>query len=174
MTTTTHRHPAARQLPSAPFLLLLLLTVVLYGCAVTAPAPTRPARPSPTEISPPAEMPPPTAPRPAETPRPVKPSPGKVVQPTGPAGSLYIEAESALRSGNPGRAEILVERALRIDPGNARYWHLLGRAKFDQGAYPQAVQFFRKADSRIRGDRELARRNREYLDAAVAKAGGRQ
>jgi cytochrome c-type biogenesis protein CcmH/NrfG len=97
-----------------------------------------------------------------------------VVQPTGPAGSLYLEAETALRSGNPGRAEILIERALRIDPGNARYWHLLGRAKFDQGAYPQAVQFFRKAESRIRGDRDLADRNREYLHAAAARAGGQR
>lgn len=169
MTATTIRRPSAnRLLPLVPFLLLLLLTVILHGCAVTVPAPSRPSRPQPTEI------PPPTAPAPAEVPAPVEPSPGEVARPTGPAGSLYLEAESALRSGNPGRAEILVERALRIDPGNSRYWHLLGRAKFDQGAYPQAMQFFRKAESRIRGDRELARRNREYLDAAAAKAGGRQ
>ncbi|MBM9530727.1 tetratricopeptide repeat protein, partial [Desulfoprunum benzoelyticum] len=160
--------PTARLLPPLPFLLLLLLTVLLYGCAVTVPAPTRPARPAPTEISPPAPAPPSTAPRP------VKPRPGKVAQPTGPAGSLYLEAEAALRSGNPGRAEILIERALRIDPGNARYWHLLGRAKYDQGAYPQALQFFRKAESRIRGDRELAARNREYLQAAAARAGGQR
>ena len=166
--TTTPRPPADRILQLAPFLLLLLLTTILYGCAVTVPAPSRPTRPLPTEV------PPPTAPTPAEVPRPVEPSPGKVARPTGPAGSLYLEAESALRSGNPGRAEMLVERALRIDQGNGRYWHLLGRAKFDQGAFPQAVQFFRMAESRIRGDRELARRNREYLDAAVAKAGGRQ
>lgn len=169
MTATTTRHPAARLLPPAPFLLLLLLlTVVLSNCAMIGPAPTRPARPSPTVVTPPTEMPPPTAPRP------VTPSPGKVAPPTGPAGSLYLEAESALRSGNPGRAEILVERALRIDPGNARYWHLLGRAKFDQGAYPQALQFFRKAESRMSGDRDLADRNREYLHAAAARIGGQQ
>lgn len=165
---TTRRPHADRLLPVVPFLLLLLLTVILHGCAVIVPAPSRPSRPQPTVVTPP------TAPRPAEAAPPVEPSPGEVARPTGPAGSLYLDAESALRSGNPGRAEILVERALRIDPGNARYWHLLGRAKFDQGAYPQAMQFFRKAESRIRGDLELARRNREYLDAAAAKAGGRQ
>ena len=169
MTATTIRRPSVnRRLPLVPFLLLLLLTTILYGCAVTVPAPSRPTRPLPTEA------PPPTAPTPAEVPRPVEPSPGKVARPTGPAGSLYLEAESALRSGNPGRAEMLVERALRIDQGNGRYWHLLGRAKFDQGAYPQAVQFFRKAESRIGGDRELADRNREYLHAATARIGGQQ
>ena len=169
MTGTTPRRPRVDLiLPPVPVLLLLLLSIVLHGCAVTGPPPSHPTRPLPTAVTPS------TAPQPVESPRPAEPSPGEVARPTGPAGSLYLEAEAALRAGNPGRAEILVERALRIDQGNPRYWHLLGRAKYDQGAYAQAVQFFRKAESRIRGDRELAGRNRQYLDAAAARAGGRQ
>ena len=170
MTGTTTRRPCADRIRQLfPLLLLVLLTASLSGCAVTGPGPSRPTGPAPRAVTPP-----PTTPGPVEAPPPIEPKPGEVARPTGPAGSLYLEAEAALRAGDPRRAEILVERALRIDQGNPRYWHLLGRAKYDQGAYPQAVQFFRKAESRIGGDRELAQRNRQYLDAAAAKAGGRQ
>jgi Tfp pilus assembly protein PilF len=93
-----------------------------------------------------------------------------VIPPSGPAASLYDQANSALRSGNPGRAEILIERALRIDPDQALYWHMLGRAKYDQGAYDQAVQFFLKAESRMKDGGALAHNNRQFLEAARSKS----
>jgi Tfp pilus assembly protein PilF len=84
----------------------------------------------------------------------------------GPAASLYAQADAALTSGQPERAEILLERALRIEPGNALYWHALGRAKYDQGDYAQAVQFCLKAQSRMGRRSDLARYNQELLDNA--------
>jgi Tfp pilus assembly protein PilF len=107
---------------------------------------------------------------PAEVTRPAEPEAAPAPRPTGPAASLYQQADSALRSGDPGRAEILIERALRIDPDQALYWHTLGRAKYDQSAYAQAVQFFLKAESRMGGNAGLARSNRQFLEAARSKA----
>ena len=77
----------------------------------------------------------------------------------------------ALDAGQPGQSEILLERALRIEPGNALYWHALGRAKYDMGDYAQAVQFCRKAESKLTGHPDLARQNRELLESAYYKLG---
>lgn len=157
---TTRSHHILRF--SCRGLALLLLAVALYGCAVTGPAPPRPVRPQPAEVTQPAE-----ATAPAETAKPVA---APAARPTGPAASLYQQADSALRSGDPGRAEILIERALRIDPDQALYWHTLGRAKYDQGAYAQAVQLFLKAESRMKDRGALARSNRQFLEAARSRA----
>lgn len=146
-------------------LALLLLALALYGCAVTGPAPPRPDRPQPAEVAKPAEVT-----EPAEEAEPAEPVAAPAARPTGPAASLYLQANSALRSGDPGRAEILIERALRIDPDQALYWHTLGRAKYDQGAYAQAVQLFLKAESRMKDQGTLARSNREFLEAARSKS----
>lgn len=107
---------------------------------------------------------------PTEKTIPADPVAAPAARPEGPAASLYLQADSALRSGDPRRAEILIERALRIDPGQALYWHTLGRAKYDQGAYAQAVQLFLKAESRMNGGGPLARSNRQFLEAARSRA----
>jgi tetratricopeptide (TPR) repeat protein len=136
-------------------LALFLLALVLHGCALPVSPPAHPGRQQPPAATVPAE-----------------PDPAEEIKPTGPAASLSMQAESALRAGDPGRAEMLIERALRIDPGQALYWHILGRARYDQAAYAQAVQFFLRAESRMgdNGNGDLARRNRQYLEAARGKA----
>lgn len=50
------------------------------------------------------------------------------------------------------------------------HWHILGRARYDQGAYAEAVQFFLKAESRMAGSGGLARTTRQYLEAARSRA----
>lgn len=143
-------------------LAFLLLAFALHGCAVTGPLPPRPAAPQPAEMKGSAEV---TEPAGA-----AEPVAAPAARPQGPAASLYLQADSALRSGDPRRAEMLIERALRIDPGQALYWHTLGRAKYDQGAYAQAVQLFLKAESRMNAGDPLARSNRQFLEAARSRA----
>ena len=139
--------------PAGRALTLLLFALALHGCALP--------------LSPPADSNRQPLPAATGTAEPEAPAP---LTPTGPAASLSRQAESALQAGDPGRAEILIERALRIDPGQALYWHILGRARYDQGAYAEAVQFFLKAESRMAGSGDLARTNRQYLEAARSRA----
>ncbi len=134
-------------------LILFLFALALHGCTLPVSPPTHPVPQQPQVMAEPAE---PEAPA--------------TFTPSGPAASLSLQAENALRAGAPGRAEMLIERALRIDPGQGLYWHILGRARYDQGAYAQAVQFFLKAESRLDGSGELACSNRQYLEAARSRA----
>lgn len=135
--------------------LFMLLPLALNACSVKRPV-SGPA-PAATERSTPRTQAP-------ETMRPL-PRPSAKEQ-SGPAASLYAQADAALTSGQPERAEILLERALRIEPAKALYWHALARAKYDQGDYAQAVQFCLKARSRIGRDNDLARYNQELLERA--------
>lgn len=65
----------------------------------------------------------------------------------GPAHGLFEEANRFLAQGNNQRAEIAMERALRIEPSNPYYWYTMGRIAFKQGRYSQAVQFCLKSKS---------------------------
>ncbi len=147
--------------PSLPLLLLIFLA--LHGCAVQVPTP-RPEPPAPIERpeppTPPIGIP--------ETPVPTQP-PTSIQK--GPAQSLFAQAESARQSRQPGQAEILLERALRIEPRNAQYWHTLGQIKYDQGDFGQAVQFCLKSDSLARNNNELRQSNRNLLEQAYRKLG---
>lgn len=87
-------------------------------------------------------------------------APDKTSKP-GPGASLFGEAEKALAAGRASEAEILLERALRLEPRNPLYWHTLGQAKFNQRKYAEAVQFCRKAETLLgRGQGDLANRNK--------------
>lgn len=144
-----------------PLPLLLLIFLVLPGCALRPPL-QHPQAPPPIQH--------PEAPLPSQRPEspdvPIQPPPS--VQ-TGPAHSLYAEAKEALASGHPGQAEMLLERALRIEPRNAFYWHLLGQSKFAQGEFAQAVQFCHKSESLARDNGELRSYNRSLLAQAYKK-----
>lgn len=89
----------------------------------------------------------------------------------GPAHSLYREAEQAMRKGQYKQAEILLERALRVEPRNGWYWHAMGRVQYGQGSYEQAIQFCLKSDSMAGGDSELKRYNRLLVEKASSKTG---
>lgn len=140
------------------FALLLLISLVLHGCAILGPV-EKPGTPRP---QPGAPLPQPGAPAPQQTPPAVQ---------TGPARSLYAQANEALAAGHPGQAEMLLERALRIEPGNAQFWHALGQSKYDQGEFAQAVQFCLKSESLARDNGGLGQRNRELLGKAYRKLG---
>lgn len=122
--------------------LLLSAVALLNGCA-----PVRPTPPPRPEISPP---PPPVEYKPV----------------TGPAAALYLEAEKALQAGRYDAAEMLLERALRIEPQNPHYWYTMAQVKYRQGRYQETVQFCLKAESLAGKKSPLAPRNRELLEQA--------
>jgi tetratricopeptide (TPR) repeat protein len=116
-------------------LLVLLLTITtLTSCG-------RQAR----VITPPVTTPPAPA-QPVVTPSPPH-SPGVQPKVKGPAHSLWQQAESAMHQGNPAQAEMLMERALRIEPANGWYWFTMGQVQLAQGAPQKARQFWLKAKS---------------------------
>ncbi len=122
--------------------LMFLAMVLLNGCA-----PIRPIPPPGPEISPP---PPPVEYKPV----------------SGPAAALYLEADKALQAGRYDAAEMLLERALRIEPRNPHYWYTMAQLKYRQGRYPETVQFCLKAESLAGKNSPLAPRNRELLQQA--------
>ncbi len=122
--------------------LLILVAIVLNGCA----GPRKAAPPSP--------------------PGPVVPPPTEYKPVVGPAAALYAEAEKALQAGRPAESEMLLERALRIEPRNPYYWHTMAQVKYRQGQYRETVQFCLKSDSLAGKQTQLLARNKELLRQA--------
>lgn len=123
-------------------LILCWLGLALNGCAPLQKPP----------VSRPPTSPPPTVEQPV----------------TGPAAGLYTEAENAMRAGNYANAEMLLERALRIEPRNPHYWYTLALLKYRLGQYRQTIQFCLKTDSLAGREPQLAAQNRELLQLARA------
>lgn len=122
---------------------LFLVLMILNGCA--GPRPT----------------PPPIGPHPV-----VPPPPSEYKPVTGPAAALFTDAQSALQSGRLAESEMLLERALRIEPRNPYYWHTMAQVKYRQGQYRETVQFCLKAGSLAGKESQLAARNKELLGQA--------
>jgi predicted Zn-dependent protease len=101
-----------------------------------------------------------------------KPPPEKVPPPveykpvTGPAATLYAEAQKANTEGRLADAEIVMERAIRIEPRNPFYWHYLAEIKYKKGDYRKAVQVCLKADTLAGPYPQLAARNKELMAKA--------
>lgn len=134
-----------------PRLLLLLLLTSVSGCAYN------PALPRGTE------------PQSEHTPE----SPGEVGEaPSGAASAgatLVAEGRADLAAGNTGKAAASIERALRIEPRNSRWWTELGNVRLAEGDLEQALALGRKA-LRLAGNDNAARAAAEAL---IARASGR-
>ncbi|HEU4924552.1 MAG TPA: tetratricopeptide repeat protein [Burkholderiales bacterium] len=115
---------------------LLLILVLLGGCA-TPPAPpeTRP-----------------------EQPPPVAPAPPPAKENIAVAG-LMETARADAASGNLAGAAASIERAIRIEPRNARLWHELARVRLKQGQYAQAENVAARSNSWAGDDRALRAEN---------------
>jgi Tfp pilus assembly protein PilF len=114
---------------------VLLILVLLGGCA-TPPAPeTRP-----------------------EQPPPVAPAPPPAKENIAVAG-LMETARADAASGNLAGAAASIERALRIEPRNARLWHELARMRLKQGQYAQAENVAARSNSWTGDDRALRAEN---------------
>ncbi len=163
----TQRHLArmkerVSRLPQLPLPLLFLVFLILPSCAVQQPVRHYKAPESMEHLKTPAPIEPPEIEAPVHPPQSVL---------SGPARSLYTKANKALKSGRPGQADMLLERALRIEPRNALFWHLLGQSKYAQGDFVQAVQFCRKSESLAGNNNKLRQYNRSLLQRAYRKLG---
>ena len=87
------------------------------------------------------------------------------------AGTLLASAHQAVQAGQFNRAEVTLERALRVEPRNAGLWHEMAQVKYGQEDYGQAVQFCLKANSLAGRDSALIKRNWLLMSRAYAKMG---
>ena len=95
--------------------------------------------------------------------------------------ALLGQADSYRRAGDTGNEAATVERALRIEPKNARLWSRLAAIRLDQGQPQQAEQLALKSNSLAAGDRRLQSRNWQLVararwslnDSRGAQAAGR-
>jgi tetratricopeptide (TPR) repeat protein len=104
------------------------------------------------------------------------PSGGGVDQPAGELGlnpdtgravaSLLAKAEQREQQAQWEGAAALLERALRIEPRNARLWHRLAKVRLQQGRYDMAESLAQKSNALAKDDEELKRRNAELIDTA--------
>ena len=88
-----------------------------------------------------------------------------------PAAELLIDAEQALERGDFNRAELQMERAIRVNPRNGQAWHLMARIRYEQGDYGQTVQFCLKSNTLAKHDRPLMRQNWVLLEKAYTILG---
>lgn len=66
--------------------------------------------------------------------------------------NLMQRAQAQREAGDYPAAQVSVERALRIEPGNAHLWNRLARLHLLQQAYARAEQFASKSNSLNPGD----------------------
>lgn len=162
--------------------ILLLAVLFLHGCSMKhavewpggpEPAPPPAPRPRPTPAPTPAPAPVP-APVPESPPdsapissRESVPAPqeGKA------AGALLASARQQARAGDFSQAEIILERALRVEPRNARLWHEMAQVKYAQQDYNQAVQFCIKSNSLAGKDYNLMQQNWLLMEKAYINLG---
>jgi hypothetical protein len=129
--TKKNEYRVAKLLP-----VLLLATLLLHGCTVKRPV-QRPDYPTT-----------PTYPTSPEKPsRPVEPTQTIYTPQIGPAGSLYRQATTAVSSGDYTKAELALERALRIEPRNGHYWYTMAQVKYEQKQYSQTIHLCLKSKS---------------------------
>jgi len=69
--------------------------------------------------------------------------------------NLLDKARSAAKAGQFERAEVQLERALRIEPDNATLWHYMAKLRLHQGQLDQAAGLAAKSNSMEHEDRIL-------------------
>ncbi len=154
--------------------LLMLLTLFLHGCTVKYPV-SLPGRPAPAPVPAPVPRP---VPAPVPAPAPL-PDPGSrvkrdfvpVPEEGKAAGTLLAGARQSVRSGQFSQAEMMLERALRLEPRNARLWHEMAQVKYGQKDYGQVVQFCIKSNSLAGRDYGLIQQNWLLMEKAYIESG---
>lgn len=89
--------------------------------------------------------------------------------PKGTVIALLSQARYQQSTGHPERAAAVLERALRIDPKNARLWHELARIRLLQGKLSLAESLVAKSNALAQHDDALRDENSEIIDAVKAQ-----
>jgi hypothetical protein len=139
---------------SGPFLVVLLVTLFVAGCA-TSPEPAPPSGPAPAPAPEAQQLP---APPPERVPPPR-------AETTAVAG-LMDSARTDTAAGRLTNAAATLERALRIEPRNARLWHELALVRFRQGDYAQAESLAARSNTLAGNDSEVRSANQRLIDDA--------
>lgn len=85
---------------------------------------------------------------------------------------LADQAEQQMEMGQLDRAFATAERAVRIDPYNAKLWNLMARIRFKQENYSQAQQLAKKSNLLAReNERALKSLNWKIIAAVLSQEG---
>ncbi len=87
--------------------------------------------------------------------------------------ALLGDADSAVRAGRPEAAAATLERALRLEPGNAMLWHRLAALRLEQGQWNNAASLAAKSNA-LAGKDLLLQAQNWTLIARARDAGGDQ
>jgi len=85
--------------------------------------------------------------------------------------ALLSSADKQQRGGDTAGAAATLERALRIEPRNARLWHQLALLRFEQQNYRMAADLADKSNSLAQNDGELTRANWRLIARARSALG---
>jgi tetratricopeptide (TPR) repeat protein len=85
--------------------------------------------------------------------------------------SLETQSEQLLAQGKTDQAFAMAERAIRIDPANAKLWNLLARIQLGRGNYSQAEQLSRKSNFLATNDKRLKAENWRIIVMALREKG---
>ncbi|MCU7959910.1 MAG: tetratricopeptide repeat protein [gamma proteobacterium symbiont of Bathyaustriella thionipta] len=85
--------------------------------------------------------------------------------------SLQAKSEEQARSGNISGAVSTLERALRIEPKNARLWNRLAHLRLEQGQFQQAGDLAGKSNALAQNDSNLKRDNWLLISLARRNSG---
>jgi cytochrome c-type biogenesis protein CcmH/NrfG len=120
----------------------VIFLVVLGGCA-SVPGPEQPA--------------------PVEEPAATTAKPENIA-----VAGLMDTARADVAANRLGSAAATLERALRIEPRNARLWHELARVRLRQGDYAQAESTAARSNAWAGADGELRAANQRIIEEARA------
>lgn len=155
--------------------------LLLAGCAsvstTSPPAPvgdaTLPQTPDASVVTPPPAVQAQTSPVPGGETVPGTDIPAAAELPPLPPASgnravmaLLDRAQADAGSGRPDAASATLERALRIEPRNARLWHELAQLRLAQGQYAQAISLAQKSNSFAGAQRQLQAMNWRVIGQA--------
>jgi Tfp pilus assembly protein PilF len=88
--------------------------------------------------------------------------------------ALLGKADDQAAAGRLDSAAVSLERALRIEPENARLWHELASIHLKQGKLGDAASLAEKSNSLARGQADLQARNWRLIAVVRQKQGQSQ
>jgi len=85
--------------------------------------------------------------------------------------SLLDKAREATRAGDYQRAEVLLERTVRIEPRNATLWHYLAKLRLAQNRFRDATGLAQKSNNLARSNNKLKADNWRIIAHARYQTG---
>lgn len=85
--------------------------------------------------------------------------------------SLLEKARAATKQGDYQRAEVFLERTVRIEPRNASLWHYLAKLRLQQTRYNEAIGLAQKSNNLARSNNHLKADNWRIMAHAKYQMG---